>query len=87
MRLLTSVGGGFLSIGLDLHATSDAGVGFSSGQIGNVNESVVKRSLDVADAEDVGSVLVARLAGLGVGRTVVDNLLLFLNVVTLLLCS
>ena len=87
MRLLTSVGGGFLSIGLDLHATSDAGVGFSSGQIGNVNESVVERSLDVADAENVGGVFVASLAGLGVGGTIVDDLLLLLFGIALLLCS
>ena len=41
---------------------------------GNVNESVVERSLNVANTEDVLRVL----AGLGVGRTVVDHLLLLL---------
>ena len=39
-----------------------------------MNESVVERSLNVADTEDVLSVL----AGLGVGRTVVDDLLFLL---------
>ena len=39
-----------------------------------MNESVVERSLNVADTEDVLSVL----AGLGVRRTVVDHLLLLL---------
>ena len=84
--LLTSVGGGFLSIGLDLHAASDAGVRLSSGQIGNVNESVVEGSLDVAHAKDVGSVLVAGLAWLGVGGTIVDDLILLNVGITLLLC-
>ena len=79
---LTSVGGRLLTIGLDLHAASDARVGFSSGQIGDVNESVVERGLDVADTEDVLSVL----AGLSVGGTVVGHLLLLGLISTLLLC-
>ena len=78
--LLTSVGGGLLSIGLDLHASGDAGVGFSAGQIGNVNESVIERSLDVAHAEDVLSVL----AWGGGGGSVIDDLLLFLDFGSLL---
>ena len=52
-----------------------------------MNESVVERGLDVADTEDVGSVLVAGLARLGVGGSVVDDLLLLLFVITLLICS
>ena len=79
---LTSVGGGLFAISLDLHAARDARVGFSSGQIGNVNESVVERSLDVADTKDVLGVF----AGRGLRRTVVDDLLFFLLVGSLL-CS
>ena len=48
-----------------------------------MNESVVERSLNVADTEDVLSVL----AGLGVGRTVVDRLLLLLLIGLSLLLS
>ena len=51
-----------------------------------MNESVVERSLDVAHTEDVGGVLVAGLAWLGVGGTIVDDLLLILLGITLLLC-
>ena len=78
---LTSVRGRLLTIGLDLHAAGDARVGFSSGQIGNVNESVVERGLNVADTENVLSVL----ARLGVGGTVVGHLLLLGLVSSLLL--
>ena len=39
-----------------------------------MNESVIERSLDMADTEDVLSVLTRR----GVGRTVVDDLLFLL---------
>merc|ERR1712173_214635 len=79
----SSVGRGLFTIGLDLHAASDARVRLSSRQIGNVNESVVERSLNVADSEDVLRVL----AGLGVGRAVVDHLLLLLLIgSSLLLC-
>ena len=82
IAVLTSVGRGLLTISLDLHAASDARVSFSSGQIGNVNESVVERGLDVAHTEDIIDVL----AWLGVGRAVVGDLLL-LGFVRLLLCS
>ena len=81
--VLTSVRGGLLTIGLDLHATGDTRVGFTAGQISNVNESIVERSLDVADAENVLGVL----AGLGLRGTVVDHLLFLLLVGSLLLCS
>ena len=80
--LLTSVGGRLFTIGLHLHASCDARVCLSSGQIGNVNESVVERSLDVANTEDVLGVL----AGGGLGRAVVSDLL-FLLLVGSLLCS
>ena len=73
--LLTSVGGRLFAIGLDLHASRDARVGLSAGEIGNVNESVIERSLDVADAEDVLRILAWR----GCGRAVVDDLLLLFD--------
>ena len=82
VELLTSVGRGLLTISLDLHAASDARVRLSSGQIGNVNESVVERGLDVANTENVIGVL----ARLGVGRAVVGDLLL-LGLVRLFLVS
>lgn len=78
--LLTSVRGGLFTISLHLHASGNARVGFSSGKIGNVNESVVEGSLDVANAEDVLGVL----AGGSLGGSVVDDLLLLGNVLVLL---
>ena len=45
-----------------------------------MNESVIERSLDVADAEDVLSVLAWRRGG----WSVVDDLLLLLDLLTLL---
>lgn len=68
--LLTSVGRGLLSIGLDLHTSGDTGVSFTTGQISHVDESVVESSLDVADTEDV----VGLFASSGGGGSVVDNL-------------
>ena len=81
-KSLTSVGGRLLSISLDLHASCDTGVSLSSGEIGNVDESVVEGSLDVADTE----VVLLLLLGGVLLRTVVDNLLLLLLFGTLL-CS
>merc|ERR1712026_78775 len=45
----------FISIGLDLHTTGNSGDGFFSGQISNVNKSIVIRSVQVADSENVFS--------------------------------
>jgi len=81
--LLTSVGGRLFTIGLHLHASCDARVCLSSGQIGNVNESVIERSLDVAHAEDVLSVLAWRRRG----GSVVDDLLFLLLFGSLLISS
>lgn len=47
-----SVGGGFVAIGLYFHAAGDADEGFSAGEIGNVNEGVVKGGEEVGDCED-----------------------------------
>ena len=80
--LLTSIWRGLLSISLDLHTSGDSGVGFSSGEISNVNESVVESSLDVADTEDV--LLVVTWSGLW--RSVVNNFLFFLLGISALLC-
>lgn len=70
----SGVWGGLLSVGLDLHASGDSSVGFSAREIRNVNESVVERSLDVADAEDVDR----RLSRSRVWGSVVGDLLLLL---------
>ena len=37
-----SVGGGLVTVGLDLHATGDTGDGFAARQIGDVDEGVVE---------------------------------------------
>ena len=65
----SGVGGGLFSVSLDLHTTGDTGVGFTAGEIGDVNEGVVEVSLQVANTEDV-----LRLLGLTeLGGTVVGN--------------
>jgi hypothetical protein len=46
------VGGGFVTVGLDLHSTSDTGNGFATRQIGNVDEGVVERSENAGNAEN-----------------------------------
>lgn len=46
------VGGGLVTIGLDLHTTGDTGDGFTAGQIGNVDEGVVEGGEDTGNAED-----------------------------------
>lgn len=47
-----SVGGGLVTIGLDLHSTGDTGDGFTAGQIGDVDEGVVEGGEDTGNAED-----------------------------------
>ena len=51
VRFLTSIGRALLSVSLDLHATGDSRVGFPSGEIGDVNESVVRGCQQVDNAE------------------------------------
>lgn len=48
----SGVGGGLITIGLDLHATGDTGDGFAARQIGDVDEGVVERGEDAGNAED-----------------------------------
>lgn len=47
-----SVGGGFITIGLDFHSSSDTDEGFSAGEIGYMDEGVVEGSEEVGDGED-----------------------------------
>lgn len=47
-----SVGGGLIRVGLDLHAASDSGDGFTAGEISDVDESIIERREDTGDAED-----------------------------------
>ena len=47
-----SVGGGLVTVGLDLHATGDTGDGFAAGQIGDVDEGVIERGEDAGNAEN-----------------------------------
>ena len=42
----------FFSVGLDFHASGDSGVGFSAGEVGDVDEGVVERGEDVAHCEE-----------------------------------
>lgn len=71
----SGVGGGLLSVGLDFHTTGDSAVGFTAGQISNVDEGVVEGRLDVADAELV--VLLGSGGTTDLGGSVVGNNLLF----------
>ena len=79
---LTSVGRRFFSISLDLHATSDSGVGLSAGEISDMDEGVVECCQDVADTELVFSLL----SSTNDRRSVVDYLL-FLGLLAFLAFS
>lgn len=46
------VGGGLVTVGLDLHATGDTADGLTAGQIGDVDEGVVEGGEDTSNAED-----------------------------------
>ena len=48
------VGGGLITIGLDLHTTGNLGDGFTAGGVGDVNEGIVAGGVDVARAIDEG---------------------------------
>jgi hypothetical protein len=54
------VGGGLVTIGLHLHATSDAHQGLTAGKISNVDEGVVEGRENAGDGEDVLAVLLLR---------------------------
>jgi len=71
-----SVGGGLFSVSLDLHTTGDTGVGFTAGEIGNVDEGVVLGGLDVANTEGV---VISTVGTTDLGGTVVGHGLLFLG--------
>jgi len=43
---------GLVAIGLDLHATSHTDESLAAGEIGDVDESVVVRRIDVCDTKD-----------------------------------
>jgi hypothetical protein len=47
-----SVGGGLVTVGLDLHATCDTGDGFAARQIGDVDEGVVEGRENAGNAKD-----------------------------------
>ena len=67
----SSIWGGFFSIGLNLHTTGDSGVGFSTGQISDVDEGVVEGGEEMDDTE-----IVLLLLGSGGWWSEVGNLLL-----------
>lgn len=69
--ILTSIGGGFLSISLDLHSTGDSSVGLTAGQVGHVDEGIVECGQDVADTKDV----LGLLASTSGRRSVVSDFL------------
>ena len=47
------VRGSLITIGLDLHASGDTGDGFTTSQIGDVNEGIVERGKDVGNTENL----------------------------------
>ena len=47
----SSVGGSLISVGLDLHATSDPANGLTTGQVSDVHEGVVEGGVDVGNSE------------------------------------
>ena len=51
------VWGGLVSVGLDLHTTSDSGDGFLTGKIGNVHKGVVERRKDAGNTKHLGVIL------------------------------
>lgn len=72
-----SVGGGLVTVGLDLHTTSDTADGLTAGKIGDVDEGIVEGGEDTGNAEDElaladlgtqGDVLLGGTDGLGLGR-------------------
>ena len=73
MSILTSIWRRFFSIGLNLHTTGDSAVGFSTGEISDVNESVVEGS------EEMNNTEVVDLNGGTSGRWTEIGLLLFLD--------
>lgn len=56
------VGGGLVTVGLDLHTTSDTGNGLAAGQISHVDEGVVERGEDAGNA-DLGGISDGRFSG------------------------
>ena len=48
----SGVGGGLVSVGLDLHAAGDTADGLAPGQVGDVHEGVVEGGVDVSHTKD-----------------------------------
>ncbi len=48
----SGVGGGLVSVGLDLHTTGDAAQSFTPGKISNMDEGVVEGRINVSDTEN-----------------------------------
>jgi hypothetical protein len=53
----SGVGRRFFSVGLDLHTTGNTDQGFTTRQIGNVDESVIESGQNVSNSEDCFSFL------------------------------
>ena len=49
----SGVGGGLITISLDLHTSGNTGDGFTASQIGNVDEGIVERGEDVGNTENL----------------------------------
>lgn len=47
-----SVGGGLVTVGLDLHATGDTADGLTAREIGDVDEGVVEAGEDASNTEN-----------------------------------
>ena len=79
VKFLTSVGRRLFSIGLNLHTTGDTAVGFATGQISDVDVSVVEGGEEMDNTEVVAAGTLSVLSG-----TEVVNLL-FLRLIVLVL--
>ena len=70
--------GSLVTVSLDLHSTSHTNDGFTSRKIGNVNEGIIERSIDMSNSEN-------QLAWSNLGSELDDFFfLLLLNLATLL---
>ena len=72
-RFLTSIWGGLFSISLNLHTTGDLRVGFSTGKISHMDESVV------VGCEEMENTEVVLVGDVGLWWTEVGNLLFSLD--------
>lgn len=79
----SGVWSGLVSVGLDLHTTSDSGDSFLTGKVGNVDEGIVERGEDTSNTEDLRTVCTVSIP-LELDRFLPRNLFFFDGVGNLL---